>query len=232
MEKKLKSSKNIPESGRTGSNVTEKDAERFLKLRKSYGLKNKKNYSQKDFAKLLGISAGKVSELESSKKEPSLQEALAYNHLTGASLEYLFGVTTKSSENTGLNNKALDNLQRMKKQSNSDNAFKALNHLLSSPDAIQFLNMLHLLWFSPLYNAMEIFNPDFSKGRLGEISKELFNTDSSLFAYAVKAGVERSLLTYLDNHGFYDKEEYDKLQQRPSSGDDIPNMDLDDLVDQ
>ena len=200
----------------------------FMDLRRQYNRKNRKNYSQKDFAQKLNLPASKVSELESGKRTtPSLAEALAYNALTGASLEYLFGVDTEISKRLGLTNKAMNNLQQLKENPNNAMAFSALNHLLSSPDAAQFLNMLYQLWISPVFN---IFDYDLSQLRPTEVAEHLLQEDSPLLSYALKCNVERQLLNYIDKHGMYDEKEYKKITASDDT-DTATSDDMDDLLD-
>lgn len=218
----------------TNSEITQDDANStpaktiFMELRRQYNRKNHKNYTQKEFADKLELQAGKVSELESGKRgTPSLSEALAYNKLTGASLEYLFGVDTESTKRLGLTSKAMNNLQQLKENPNNEMAFSALNHLLSSPDAAQFLNMLYQLWISPVFN---IFDYDLSQLRPAEVAEHLLQEDSPLLSYALKCNVERQLLNYIDKHGMYDEKEYKKITASDDT-DTATSDDMDDLLD-
>ena len=209
MEKIMKSDKKITNSViKQNKTETSSSSTRFVELREQYNQKNHKNYTQKEFANKLGLASSKVSELESGKRTvPSLSEALAYNKLTEASLEYIFDVTTDSNEKLGLTNKSTNNLRQLKDLPNTKNAFMALNHLLSSPDAIEFLNMLYQLWISPIYN---MFDSDLSQLTPGEVANQLLQTNSPYLSYAVKCNVERQLLNYIDAHGIYQENEYKK----------------------
>ena len=212
MEKKSKTTKKITNSEiQNDTQITS----RFLQLRQDYNEKHQTSYTQKEFSTILGLSAGKVSELESGKKSPSVAEALAYNKVTGASLEYLFEVTTQTTKQLGLTNKSINNLRQLKSCSDdTDNAFLALNHLLSSPDALHFLNILFHLWSSPGYN---IFNTLLADKPPSEIAQELLASDSTSLSYALKCNMERQLLNYIDNHGFYKEKEYKKITASDNS---------------
>lgn len=200
----------------------------FMELRRQYNRKNNTNYTQKEFAKKLDLPASKVSELESGRRPaPSLSEALAYNKITNASLEYLFGVDTNSTQKLGLNRKTINNLQQLKENPANDMAFVALNHLLSSPDAAQFFNLLYQLWVSPVFNILDF---DISQLRPTEVAEHLLQGDSPLLSYALKCNVERHLLNYIDKHGMYDEKEYKKITASDDTDTAISD-EMDDLLD-
>lgn len=200
---------------------------RFVFLREQYGMKNQKSYLQKEFAPLLGIAPAKISELEKGKRDPSLNEAIAYNRLTGASLEYLLGIDTEANKRLGLTQKSTNNLAQLYKCPDTQNAFIALNHLLSFPDAVQFLNMLFQLWISPVYDAFEF---DLAQMNPNETAESLLKADSPLLSYAVKCNVERQLLNFIDSHGLYDEKEYKRVTASTTANTATPN-DVDELLD-
>lgn len=225
MEDNLKSEHVIPDLESMLTSPLD-NGNRFLMLRERYCAMNDKKYTQAQFAKKLGLSVSKVSELEKGKRlQPSISEALAYNELTGASLEYLFEVTTKLRRETGLSAKALNHIKEMSNDPNCENAFRALNQLLASPDAAEFLNMLFQLWISPIYSAFDI---DISQSTPLETAILLHQQNTPQMAYAVRCNVERQLLNYIDNHGFYQSKYYDDFPASQNA----PEIIEDELIDE
>lgn len=171
----------------------------LLKLHKYYNEKEGREFNQKEFAQKLGINASKLSLLESGRKEPSLNEARAYRKLTGASLDYIYGLTNVMNENTGgeiekeikaLMNLAGDDAQRLE---------KSMNHLFGTYDCVSFFILLDALWKAESEYKVDT---DMNTELAGHIADCLDKAETRRDRFSIQCRIEHMLFDYILSHSY------------------------------
>lgn len=93
----------------------------YANLRKTEYNGKGKNFTVRELEKLIGVSYTAINLIEKEKREPTVEQVLAYKHFFGVSLDYLTGESnatrvemTEICKVTGLTEKAVNTLRNLK----------------------------------------------------------------------------------------------------------------------
>ena len=207
-------------------------------LHELYNQKQGKEYSQKQFAEKLGISASNLSLLESGKKRPSIGEAMAYRELLGVSLDYIFGCT-EHPEPVKYEMGAVRDIAGNTEENAA--AVKAMNHLIGDYDCLAFFTLLDALWQKKdaLWQTERQNRPDmlFSIENASGMAQCFIAAKTFREAFPLQCKLEQVILEYILSHPYNDEdgngnEKLDDIIPESSPGKPFSNAEaMDDIVD-
>ena len=142
--------------------------------------------------------------LEAGKRAPSINEAVAYRRLTGASLDYIYGFSDSpalawAEVKTG----AMLDIAGSRK---NKGVMNAVNHLIRNYDSLAFFTLLDALWQTKPQNRL---NMGITIEEASEMAACLIQAKTPAEAYPMRCKVERLILEYIQSHRYKNEDSPD-----------------------
>ncbi len=189
------------------------DNNNLLILHELYNKKEGRVLNQREFAELLEINPSKLSVLEAGKRAPSINEAFAYQRLTGASLDYIYGLSGSSEPTWArIDSGAMLDIAGNRKHKA---AINAINHLIGNYDCLAFFTLLDALWQTKPQDRLDMV---VTIEEASEMAACLIEAKTPSEAFPIRCKIERLLLEYIQSH------RYEKPHE------DNPDSEMDDIL--